>query len=82
VSCTARDAIAPRIASVSKFSATKSATAIGSTRVASRPTFAPNRRKFCPSRIPVIASASEGLLRSGGVATWRYARKLAMERTW
>jgi hypothetical protein len=30
----------------------------------------------------VIASASEGLLRSGGVATWRYARKLAMERTW
>ena len=70
----------PLTDSSSKTSWTRSATAIGSARIASRPVFAPRSRKALPSRRPMIASASEGDLGSGGMATCTYARKLAIAR--
>ncbi len=71
----------PRIASSSKTSATRSATAIGSARIASRPVFAPRSRNALPSFSPAIASAIEGDFASGGVIALMYARKLATART-
>ena len=59
----------PRTASSSKTSCTRSATAIGSARIASRPVLAPRSRKALPSFSPMKASAIEGELASGGVAT-------------
>ena len=44
--------------------------------MASRPGLAPRPRKARPSFSPAIASASEGLLMSGGVAAFTWARKL------
>ena len=60
---------------------TRSATAIGSARIASRPVFAPRSRNAFPSFRPAIASAIEGDFASGGVIALMYARKLATART-
>ena len=69
VNSTPRVASGPRTASSSKTSWTRSATAIGSARIASRPVFAPRSRNAFPSFSPMIASAIDGLFASGGVAT-------------
>ena len=71
----------PRTDSSSKTSWTRSATAMGSARTASRPVFAPRSRNALPSFSPMIASASDGDFGSGGSATCTYARKLAIART-
>ena len=71
----------PRIASSSNTSATRSATAIGNARIASRPVLAPRSRNAFPSFSPAIASAIDGDLASGGVIALMYARKLATART-
>ena len=77
-----RAATTARSASVSNESSMKSATAMGSTRRASRTLRPPPRpRMALARRIPVSASASEGLERSGGVATLRWATKLARARS-
>ncbi len=55
------------MASSSNTSATRSATAMGSARIASRPVFAPRSRNALPSFNPAIASAIEGDFASGGV---------------
>ena len=60
----------PRTASSSKASWTRSATAIGIMRIASRPYLAPRPRNAHPTLSPEIASASVGALMSGGVATF------------
>ncbi len=67
---TPRVASGPRTASSSNTSWTRSATAIGSARIASRPVLAPRSRNALPSFSPMIASASEGDAGSGGIATW------------
>ena len=64
-----RVASGPRIASSSKTSCTRSATAIGSARTASRPVLPPRSWNAFPSFSPMIASASDGDFGSGGVAT-------------
>ena len=78
---TPRVASGPRTASDVNTSCTRSATAIGSARIASRPVRAPRSRNARPSFRPMIASASDGDFGSGGVATDTYARKLAIART-
>ena len=78
---TPRVASGPRTASDANTSCTRSATAIGSARIASRPVRAPRSRNARPSFSPMIASASDGDFGSGGVATDTYARKLAIART-
>ena len=70
----------PRTASSSNASWTRSATAIGIMRIASRPYRAPRPRNAHPTLRPEIASASVGALMSGGVATFTYARKDATAR--
>ena len=69
VKSTPRVASGPRTASVSKTSCTRSATAIGKARIASRPVLAPRSRNALPSFKPMKASAIEGYFASGGVAT-------------
>jgi hypothetical protein len=59
----------PRMASSSNTSWTRSATAIGIARIASRPYLAPSPLNAQPTLRPEIASAIVGALMSGGVAT-------------
>ena len=81
VYCTPRVDSGPRTASSSNASWSRSATAIGIARIASRPSLAPSDRNAHPTRSPPIASAIEGALMSGGVATFTYARNDATART-
>ena len=77
-----RTAIAARSASVSNASPTRSATAIGRMRIASRVCpRSPRPRNARASRSPPIASANVGLRTSGGVVAATCARKLATDRT-
>src|SRR6266542_3802153 len=76
-----RAAMAPRIASVSNASPTKSATAIGRTRRSSLVPFFPSPRKARASLSPTRTSPAEGFFRSGGVLACTWAMKLASTRT-
>ena len=72
---TPRQAIAAWSASVSNDSATKSATAIGRTRVIVRPSCRPSPRKVRPSWSPARASPSPGDSMSGGVRAGQLAEE-------
>ena len=78
---TPRHAMAARSASVSNNSATKSATAIGRTRVIARPSSRPRPRNVRPSRSPASASPRPGNSMSGGVCPATSARKPDSART-
>jgi hypothetical protein len=79
--CTPRHAIAARNASVSNASATKSATAMGSTRSTVRASRRPRPRNLRPRFKPVSASPRPGDSMSGGVVVAIEPRNFPSERT-